>query len=493
MNVIRSFARALLVCTLFLLTNSSLRAAATAPEKPLNFVFILIDDLGWTDFACFGSKFYQTPNIDRLAKDGLKFNSAYAACTVCSPTRAAFLTGKYPARLHITDWIAGHKRPYAKLKIPDWTMYLATEEVTIAEMLKTKGYATASIGKWHLGGEAYYPDKQGFDINLGGTHRGQPPSYFSPYGIETLPDGPKGEFLTDRESNEACKFIEANKDKPFFLYLPHHAVHTPIQAKPDVVKKYEQTQVFGSRQNNAAYAALVESVDDSVGNIVKKLAELKIDDRTVIFLTGDNGGLSGTVNAQGWKKGPTDNSPLRLGKGSAYEGGVRVPLIVKWPGVTKAGSENDTPVITVDYLPTMIELAGVTPPANIPLDGESLVPLLRGKSKLRRDAIYWHYPHYHPGSATPYSTIRKGDFKLIHFFEDDHVELYNLKKDISEKDDLSKTEPKKVTELRKQLDDWRKSVGAQLPVPNPNYDAARVWEAEKPAGGKGKQKAEKGE
>ncbi len=482
----------LLVCLCLLWLGGQARAAA--PEKPLNFIFILVDDLGWTDFACFGSKYYQTPNIDRLAKEGMKFNSAYAACTVCSPTRAALLTGKYPARLHITDWIEGHKRPYAKLKIPDWLMHLPLEEVTIAEMLKTKGYATASIGKWHLGAEEFYPDKQGFDINLGGTHRGQPPSYFSPYGIATLPDGPKGEFLTDRESVEACKFIETNKEKPFFLYLPHHAVHTPIQGKADVIKKYEKAIVPGSRQNNPGYAALVESVDDSVGNILKKLAELKLDDRTVVFLTGDNGGLSGTVNAQGWRKGPTDNSPLRLGKGSVYEGGVRVPLIVKWPGVTKPGSENETPVITVDYLPTLLEMAGVNAPAGVPLDGESLVPLLHGKSKLQREAIYWHYPHYHPGSATPYSAIRKGDFKLIHFFEDDRVELYNLKKDLSEKNDLAKTEPKKVAELRQQLNEWRTTVGAQLPVPNPNYDAARVWEGEKPAGGKGKQKGgEKGE
>lgn len=478
-----------ILCLLLLAALSlPVGARAAASDKPLNVVLILVDDLGWTDFGCFGSKFYQTPNLDRLAKEGMKFTSAYAACTVCSPTRAAMMTGRYPARLHITDWIAGHNRPYAKLKIPDWTMHLPLEEVTIAEMMKTKGYATASIGKWHLGPEPFYPDKQGFDINLGGTDRGQPPSYFSPYKIATLPDGPPGEFLTDRESAEACKFIEANKDKPFFIYLPHHAVHTPIQAKPDVIKKYQGAVPAGSRQDNPVYAALVESVDDSVGTIMKKLAELKLDERTVILLTGDNGGLSGTVNAQGWRKGPTDNSPLRLGKGSAYEGGVRVPMIVKWPGVTKPGSVSDTPVITVDFYPTILDITGIQLPKGIALDGESFVPLLHGKDKLKRDAIYWHYPHYHPGSATPYSAVRKGDYKLIQFFEDDHVELYNLKKDISEQNDLAGTEAKKVAELRKQLDDWRTSVGAQIPTPNPNYDEARKWEGDRPA-----QKAKKKE
>ncbi|HSH95842.1 MAG TPA: sulfatase [Roseimicrobium sp.] len=454
----------------------------------MNFIFILVDDLGWTDFACFGSKVYQTPNIDRLATEGMKFTSAYSACTVCSPTRAALMTGKYPARLHITDWIAGHNRPYAKLKIPDWLQHLPLEEVTIAEMFKTKDYATALIGKWHLGDEAFYPDKQGFDINLGGTHRGQPPSYFSPYGIATLPDGPKGEFLTDRESSEACKFIEANREKPFFLYLPHHAVHTPIQGKTNVIAKYKASIPADSKQNNPGYAALVESVDDSIGTITRKLAELKIDDRTVIFLTGDNGGLSGTVNTQGWRKGPTDNSPLRLGKGSAYEGGVRVPLIVKWPGVTKPGRTNDVPVITVDYFPTMLEMACIGPKPGVPLDGESLVPLLKGTGALTRDAIYWHYPHYHPGGATPYSAIRQGSFKLIQFYEDNHVELYNVKKDIGETKDLAASSPLETAALKALLSEWRTSVQAQEPVANPDYDANRIFES--PRAGKAGNKGE---
>lgn len=437
-----------------------LRAATV---RPLNFIFILVDDMGWTDLSCFGSQFYETPNIDRLAGQGVKFTQAYSACTVCSPTRAAVMTGKYPARLHITDWIAGHKRPYAKLSVPDWTMYLPHAEITMAEALKPLGYSTVSIGKWHLGGPEYYPDKQGFDQNIGGTDRGQPPSYFAPYKIATLPEGPDGEFLTDREGAEACKFLEQNRDKPFYLYLPHYAVHTPIMAKKEVIAKYQQKVKPGQAQNNATYAGLVESVDDSVGRILNKLEELNLADRTVIFFTSDNGGLLRI----------TDNAPLRAGKGSAYEGGVRVPLIVKWPGVTQPGTINETPVISVDFYPTILEIAGTTPKPGQIIDGESLVPLLRQTGGLKRTALYWHYPHYHPGGATPYSAVRDGDYRLVEFFEDNRLELYNLKEDAGEKNELAQKEPAKVAALRAQLEAWRKAVGAQLPTANPNYDPDR--------------------
>jgi len=460
----------LLPLAVFLCLTSPLVQGAASPP---NFIFILVDDLGWTDLSGFGSKFYDTPNIDRLAAQGTKFTQAYAACTVCSPTRAAVLTGKYPARLRITDWIAGHKRPFAKLRVPDWTMFLPHEEVTIAEALKPLGYATASIGKWHLGGPEYYPDKHGFDLNLGGTDRGQPPSYFAPYKIATLPEGPAGEFLTDRESAEACKFIEQNRARPFFLYLPHYAVHTPIMAKKEVVAKYQAKIKPGQAQSNAAYAGLVESVDDSVGRLLRKLADLNLEDRTVIFFTSDNGGLMRI----------TDNAPLRAGKGSAYEGGVRVPLIIKWPGVTKPGTTNETPVISVDYHPTIVEMAGGAPRPGQILDGESLVPLLRGTGGLKRTALYWHYPHYHPGGATPYSAIREGDYRLVEFFEDRRVELYNLKTDISEQHDLAQVEPARTAELRAKLDAWRQQTGAQLPLPNPDYDP----EKDK-GGGKAKKK-----
>ncbi|MSU25379.1 MAG: DUF4976 domain-containing protein [Opitutus sp.] len=464
-------------------------AAAAAPRAP-NIIFFLIDDWGWTDAACFGSKLYETPQVDRLAAQGMKFTQAYAACTVCSPTRAAVMTGKYPARLHLTDWIAGHNRPYAKLKIPMWTLQLPLEEKTIAEELKALGYATGMFGKWHLGGPAFYPEHQGFDVNVGGCDRGQPGAYFPPYGIVNIPDEQPGEFLSDRLTRDANKFIETNKDRPFFVYFPHYAVHTPLAGKPEVIEKYRRKLAAGTyAQTNPVYAALVESIDDSVGAVMKQLAALKLEEHTIIILTGDNGGLSGTVNAQGWHPGPTRNDPLRLGKGSAYEGGVRVPLVVKWPGVTKAGSVCEAPVTSVDYFPTMLEIATGAPAKG--LDGESIAALLRGGAQLQREAIFWHYPHYHPGSATPYSAIREGDWKLIHFFEDDRVELYNLRDDLGEKTDRAPTDPKKAAALRAKLTAWRTAVGAQLPTNNPNYDAARAWGGEGAGGPKGAGQAKK--
>ncbi len=464
--------------------------AVHAAPRPPNLIFFLIDDWGWTDGGTFGSTFYETPNIDRLARESVKFTQAYAACTVCSPTRAAVMTGKYPARLHLTDWIAGHQRPFAKLKIPDWQMHLPLEETTIAEALKARGYATGTFGKWHLGDEAFYPEKQGFDVNFGGCHMGSPRSYFPPYGIPNITDEQPGEMLSDRLTREALKFIEANRDRPFFLYFPHYAVHTPIAGKPEVVAKYQRKLATNtSVHTNPVYAALVESVDDSVGAVMKRLAELGLTDNTVIFLTGDNGGLSGTRNAQGWRPGPTRNDPLRLGKGSDYEGGVRVPLLVKWPGVTRPGSVNDTtPVISVDYFPTLLAIAGAPAPAAGAVDGETIVPLLRGATAMKRDAIFWHYPHYHPGSATPYSAIREGDWKLIDVYEDHHVELYNLREEIGEKSDLSDRHPDIVARLQAKLDAWRVSVGAQLPTANPNYDPARIFDS---AAGTGKGKKAK--
>jgi arylsulfatase A len=440
---------------------------ADSPQRP-NIVFILVDDMGWTDVGGFGSRFYETPNIDSLAAQGMKFTQAYAACTVCSPSRAALLTGQYPARLHITDWIPGYTRPHGKLVAPDWLQHLPTEVPNIARALKAGGYATASIGKWHLGGPPFYPDKQGFELNLGGTDKGMPPSYFSPYGIPTLPDGPKGEFLSDRLTVEAIKFIERNRTRPFFLYLPHFAVHTPIQGKPEVIAKYKAKMRPSAPQHDPAYAALVESVDDSVGAILKKLGELRLTERTIVIFTSDNGGLIK----------PTSNLPLRAGKGSAYEGGVRVPLIIRWPGVTVAGSQSATPVIGTDFYPTLLEMTGVDDPANhqfddqnlaSPIDGESLVPLLNRSGSLNRTAIFWHYPHYHVGGATPYSAIREGKFKLIEFYEDHHRELYNLDDDIGETRNLASKMSALADRLQAKLNDWRAAVGAQAPSPNPNY------------------------
>jgi arylsulfatase A-like enzyme len=433
--------------------------APSAPDPRPNFVLVLVDDMGWTDLGCFGSGFYETPNVDRLAAQGMRFTHAYAACTVCSPTRASLMTGKYPLRVNITDWIPGHKRPKARLKVPEISLQLALDEVTIAEALKETGYATASIGKWHLGGPPFFPDKQGFDLNIGGYDKGQPPSYFTPYRIPTLPDGEKDEYLTDRLSREAVRFIEANQDRPFFLYLPHYAVHTPLMGKKDVVEKYRAKARPGAGQGNAVYASMVESVDDGMGLILSRLDDLKIANRTVVIFTSDNGGLLRI----------TSNEPLRAGKGSAYEGGVRVPLIVRWPGVTRPGSASDVPIITPDLFSTILEIAGAKGgPKGI--DGESLVPLLKQTGDLRRDAIYWHYPHYHPGGATPYGAVRKGNFKLIEFLEDGRLELYNLKEDVGEKKDLAADLPEKAKELRNLLSRWRVEVGARMPASNPDYD-----------------------
>lgn len=435
-----------------LLTVTALTAA------PPNIVLIFIDDLGETDLGSYGSKFYDTPHLDRLARDGVRFTRAYSACTVCSPTRASLLTGRSPGALRVTDWIAGHDRPFAKLLPPDWTKELKASETTLAELLRKAGYATASIGKWHLGDGS--PTEHGFDVNIGGTHKGQPPSFFSPYKIPTLSDGPAGEFLSERLTSEAEKFIEAHKDRPFFVYLPHFAVHTPIQGKPEVVDKYRAKTPPGDGQKNVVYAALVESVDDSVGRLRAKLDALGLAKNTLLVFTSDNGGLSSV----------THNLGMRAGKGSAYEGGVRVPLICHWPG-TLAPGERSEPVITGDLFSTLLAFAGV-PTAPVE-EFRNLAPSLRDGTPIAPRALFWHYPHYHPGGATPYSAVRVGDHKLLHFFEDGRDELYDLRADPEEKQDLAAAQPEKAKELRARLADYWKNVDAQMPVPNPNHDPER--------------------
>ena len=460
------------------LLSGSLAFWQAKKKQHLNVLLVLVDDWGATDLGCGGSKFYQTPNMDRLAASGMRFIEAYSACTVCSPSRAAIMTGKYPARLHLTDWIAGHDYPWAKLRPPDWTKYLPLEEQTVAEALKPAGYASASIGKWHLtppDGDmaAYYPDRQGFDRNLGGSHRGQPPSYFSPYGLETLEDGPAGEYLTDREGVEAARFIQENRSKPFFVYLPHYAVHTPIQAKKDIAERFHATVKSDAPQHNPDYAAMIASVDENLGRLLKMLEDTGVADRTVVILTGDNGG---------WLPSTNSNLGLRAGKGSAYEGGVRVPLIVRWPGVTKPGSTCDVPVFGADLYPTVLDAAGVPPASGKVIDGVSLLPLLSGagtSDSWRRTDIFWHYPHYHPGGATPYTAVRSGDWKLIEFQENGRCELYNLKQDPGETQDIASRDSKRVRELRARIQSWRTKVGAQLAVPNPAYDPKR--ERERPS------------
>jgi arylsulfatase A-like enzyme len=435
--------------------------ASRARQRP-NIILCLIDDLGWTDLGCFGSDYYRTPNIDRFATQSVRFTQAYSACTVCSPSRAGIMTGKYPARLHITDWIPGEQHPWAKLKPPDWTQHLPLEERTMAEMVKPLGYRTQHIGKWHLGNEPFYPEHQGFDGNIGGTFRGQPPSYFSPYGIETLPDGPKGEYLTDREGGEALKFLEENRSRPFFLYLAHHAVHNPLQPKPDLLDRCK-SRPSGVRHKNAAYAAMIESVDENFGKVLAKLDELRLTNQTVVIFTSDNGGLIQN----------TVNSPLRAGKGSASEGGVRVLLMIRWPRHARAASSCDTPVIGIDLYPTVLEMTGATLERGQVIDGESLAGLCDGSRGLRRDAIFWHYPHYHIGGATPYSAIRQGPWRLVQFQENGRVELYNLAQDISETADLARRDPDRANRMKQRLENWRRDISAQMAVANPNYDPAR--------------------
>lgn len=469
-----------LFLTVFALVTCSTMARG-AVEKP-NFILINVDDLGWTDLGCFGSKFYETPHIDGLAGDGMRFTDAYAACAVCSPTRAAIMTGRYPARLGVTDWIRarfqGGKIPADKKNPSRWVggkgnkvlcpanaLWMESSELTIAELLKDAGYRSCHIGKWHLGADDWYPEKQGFDENYGGCDYGQPPSYYDPFhnkrldGIYGLPGRKKGQYLTDREADEALGFIGRNKEQPFFLYFANYAVHTPIQAKQSLLGKYkEKAAKLKGRQKNAAYATMVESVDQAVGRIRAKLEELKISGKTVIIFTSDNGGLLG----------PTDNAPLRSGKGNPYEGGVRVPLIVHWPGITRAKSVSAVPVSSIDYFPTICRAAGIKPPADVVIDGVDLMPVLKGGDSLDREDIFWHFPHYR-GRIMPYSMVRSGSWKLLKRYHGKPYELFNLAEDIGEKEELSAKMPEKVKQLDAKLVEWLKKTGAKVPRLNPDY------------------------
>ncbi len=449
--------------------------ADTAPEPKTNVVLILIDDLGWNDVGCYGSKYYRTPNIDRLARDGMRFTDGYAACNVCSPSRAAILTGKYPARLLLTQWLPAGRWDARKNKLREgrFISNLPLEEVTIAEALREADYHTAFMGKWHLGTETYYfPQHQGFDINIAGRDYGAPGSYFYPFEgkwkipttgqtlqKETPLSGQKGDYLVDRLAEEAENFIRDSADKPFFLMLSHYAVHAPLQGKPGKTARYERVDAE-NRQGKPAYAAMVESVDDSVGRVMKTLQELKLDERTLVIFTSDNGGFAKA----------TSNAPLRANKGSNYEGGLRVPFIVRWPGKVEPDSVSAEPVIATDFYPTILEATGLPQRPYQHLDGESLVPVLTGASGLQRDAIYWHYPHYnqHP-SSFPSGVIRAGDWKLIEAFETGKLSLFNLAEDIGETKDLSGTKPAKVAELHSNLKEWRREVGADRMRPNPEF------------------------
>ncbi|MHC4445058.1 MAG: sulfatase [Planctomycetota bacterium] len=458
----------LVVVLISILAVKASVVAADQGQKP-NFVFILIDDLGWADVGCYGNKFNETPNIDRLAAQGMLFTDAYAACCVCSPTRASIETGKYPATLNITDWIPGHQRPWAKLNIPQIDLHLPLKEVTIAEALKPAGYVTGYFGKWHLGRDQYYPGAQGYDDWMVLTrHR----HFYPRFQCKPPQQLKKGDYLADLLTDKTVKFIEAHKNKPFMVTISHFAVHIPLQAKADKEDKYKAKPKPDQGINHPIYAAMLESVDDGVGRIMDKLEELKLAQRTVVIFYSDNGGLRQMYNG----KGPivTSNAPLRDEKGSPYEGGTRVPLIVRWPEEVEPGSKCNVPVTSVDIYPTLLEMAGTPGDPQHKHEGESIVPLLKQTGKLKRQAIYWHYPHYH--HSTPSSSIRHGNYKLIEFFEDNRLELYNLRKDIGEKNNLAAKMPELAKQLRDKLDRWRKSVNAGIPTPNPNHDPARAHE-----------------
>ena len=458
------------------------------PSRKLNFVLILVDDLGWADVGCYGSDLHETPNIDRLARQGLRFTDAYAAAPVCSPTRASIMTGKYPARLHMTIWYESSANPpRGRRLIPPITQgNMPHEQVTIAEVLKEAGYFTAHVGKWHLGDAAHYPQTQGFDVNIGGTFWGAPTTFFYPYSgssrwggefryVPHLEFGSEGEYLTDRLTDEAIRVLDRAKDKPFFLNLCYHTVHTPIEGKPQLVEYYKKKVKPGMHHQNYEYAAMVHSFDENVGRILAKLGELGVADRTVVIFFSDNGGFVGKYETTT----VTSNYPLRSGKGSLYEGGTRVPLVVRWPGVTKAGSVCGQPVSSIDFYPTILDMTGLSGEAkhNADMDGLSLVPLLKDPSaELDRENLFWHYPHYY-STTTPVSAIRQGPWKLLQYYEErprragarNHIELYNLAEDIGEKNNLAGQVPKKAAELQKLLKTWRENMGAQHPKPNPNY------------------------
>jgi arylsulfatase A len=473
------FARSLGLCTALAACCAALLPAPAARAQPTkkrlpNIVIIYADDLGWADLGAYGNAFHRTPNLDALAARGVKFTDAYAAAPVCSPSRAALLTGRHPARLRLTDWLPGRAdAPDQKLSRPAIRPALPLAEETLAEALKRAGYATANVGKWHLGGEGFGPREQGFDLNIAGDHHGTPVSYFYPYrrGAETTPGldgGKEGEYLTDRLTSEAEKFIERNRGRPFFLYLPHYAVHIPMKAKPETVARYAGAARPGAARHNAVYAAMLDSLDEGVGRVLRKLEELGLRENTVVIFTSDNGGLH---VEEGPNTPATSNAPLREGKGYLYEGGIRVPLVAEWPGGGWAGGVRAEPVSSLDLFATVRELAGLGPAGRA--DGVSLLPLLRGgRLSPPRRALYWHYPHYSNQGGKPGGAVREGRYKLIEFFEDGRAELYDLSRDPGEARDLARTMPARAGALRAKLARWRMSVGAQTMTPNPNYKGA---------------------
>lgn len=487
-NFIKSVS--LLTAEFGLFSCNSQQKEAIQLQHP-NIVLIVSDDMGWKDLGCYGNPVHETPNIDKLAEEGVRFTNAYAAAPVSTPTRASIQTGKYPARLHITVWseyargqhgIREGQKLIPAASIPD----LPLEEFTLAEALKAKGYNTAHVGKWHLGESMFYPENQGFDVNIAGGSWGMPTTFFFPYkgpfgegerryipDVERSGSGEgryfenrEGEFLTDRLTDEAIRILKdgVHANAPLFLSLNFYNVHTPIEAPDSLVSYYKQKIEESGSKCNPVYAAMNHIVDRNVGRILKTIRELNIEENTVVIFTSDNGGYLGPY--KGMKV--AENSPLRSGKGSLYEGGIRIPLIIRFPGVSKQGTLCHTPVITNDFYPTFCEFADIDTDT-LRFDGLSLVPLIQNPSAdLGRQDLFWHYPHYYE-TTTPVSAVRHKEWKLLKFYEDDRVELYNLEKDISEKIDLSTEYPDITEKMLNELDGWLQEVNAWFPAINPDY------------------------
>jgi len=472
----------------------ALRRPVTAARQP-NVVLFLVDDLGWMDTTVYGSRYYETPNVDRLARLSVRFTNAYAAAPLCSATRASIMTGKYPGRLHVTG-ASGHVpvpegplmretgAPHQEMLLPRCKGRLPLEEHTVAEALKDAGYRTGFVGKWHLGhDEQYWPEHQGFDVNVGGGRWPGPPSYFSPYRISNLPDGPDGEYIADRLTDEALAFIEASAGKPFFLNFWQYAVHAPYQAKDEYRTYFEGKKDPRGAQHNAVMGAMIKSMDESLGRVLDTLEALGLMDDTIIVFSSDNGGnmydrtaRDGT-NLGAWApegRTPTNNAPLRGGKGSVYEGGIRVPTMVYWPGVVVPDSVSHEVVSTIDYYPTFLDMAGIPKPEGQVFDGISIVPALSGE-RLGRPAVFGHFPHHTVAvPCRPASWVRQGDWKLIRFYGTDEafpnrIELYNLREDIGELYNLAEEHPERVSRLERMLDEHLAETGALVPKRNPQY------------------------
>jgi arylsulfatase A-like enzyme len=445
-------------------------------KEEFNVLLIHVDDLGWADIGVLGSDFYETPFIDRLAAEGMLFRQSYAAAAICSPSRAALMTGKYPARMGITDWIYARfqgvgttglpgeyaENPDQPLRTPKNQGFLPLEEVTLAERMKAHGYTTFHVGKWHLGGEENYPEKQGFDRNFGGNDLGQPPSYFDPYepatptpfyAFDRVTPRDSGEYLTDREGDEIVNFLQS-QDHKFFIHWAPYAVHTPLMAPQELVEKYKQKP--GGKQKNPVYAAMVENLDQNVGKVLAELDRLKLTEKTLVIFTSDNGGLMGNPSNP-----ITNNDPLRSQKGYPYEGGIRVPTVVKWPGKVAAGKQSDLPIVTLDWAPTILDYMGLNPQEQGG-DGRSLVEVLKGNVLESRD-LFWHFPHYRGADVVPYSIIRSGEYKLIHYFDMQPDELYFLVDDPRETTNLANQFPARVSQLKASLKAWWQETGARMP------------------------------